>query len=1143
MGKKVYINENQITLFDYNTPDHINVDGKLLRCGDEDTFAFWLTDDGEFLCAEKGLHSTLIEDYVALELNFGSRKEMFDYIYYNQNNGKNEKELNARDVYKLEAYYLGTGIRGRYWKEENIIAFWDSIPYKKEVEYIVKKLRPYVGGLVDLTTLKIALETELVTFNEFFNENDSMVFDSEKQEQIKALHLMQGDDKSQTSQMQGFLKNRAENLGKKLEFTNKKGEMPMAQYRALHTTSENVEKDKYVIGAEEDGNLGNFHITEAYGQNNSIDAELIDRIDYICMDAEPEEGYDENTYEVECYDKEGNVLYSDSYLTIDELNDVLGTELTTMISNNEGHKSGNWYVIEDIISTRSFDVDNNDVEQVNALAKRLFSHSDIYHGGDRGYILTDGTILEFGPNIDHASISSVGNQTIGSFLKLGNIRIGVQSMELATEPTYEQRKQIRRLVNYYQNEELYVDIITYDGEGMYGKTLTGAKYSNPDYRKVMGEIARFFTEGIKLIGGYNDLTESSNNKFDFAAKLINDGYIIHCTPNKFDKFDSKYIKGGFRANEGYGIYFSDEPYKSITYGDNFKVVKKENFNFINGEDEIDLNWLKSGLDEDLIRSQIAKLEQYKYSPDFNVRFYDEVNEELDVLEKQLEAAHEWNDLFLMIEYTMENYGVKTYVKLDVNLPNQEIWVPKLTKLYISKGIDGYKTGCVYTIFNFDKLNNEVIDVEMGALNEDYRYDNVEDLPDVITLYHGTSLDGINGIIESGSLDAYLGNKRSETYGVNWFSTDPEHKWGVGLISIDVPKEYFYGKDHPRFRLMNRTHVSTTDSIDINQFNFKVLKIGSFDLEELDDLLMRCEEDIYEFQMRLEGLYSEMTNAFDAIDTPLMMWLIKELRGVETLRQEGLMENLQLEVNPEDVDLSTFKKEDELNPSIWKDENTIDSRVRLKLLDIADDFFESLEVSFVDPIDIILTGSICNYNWSTASDIDLHIVIDFSEVDENIELVTDYFDTKKNEWNNNHQNLQIYGFNVEVYVEDINNEKVSEGIYSLEKNKWLSKPNIDNVIDVSEMDGEIKNLASKLMTCIDDIKNEFNNTNDSFQIEEIGDTLNYLKSFIKEMRKQSLKNGGEYSKGNIIYKILRRSGYLKEIFELKNNIYDKLNSIY
>ena len=135
-------------------------------------------------------------------------------------------------------------------------------------------------------------------------------------------------------------------------------------------------------------------------------------------------------------------------------------------------------------------------------------------------------------------------------------------------------------------------------------------------------------------------------------------------------------------------------------------MKKENFNFINGEDEIDLNWLKSGLDEDLIRSQIAKLEQYKYSPDFNVRFYDEVNEELDVLEKQLEAAHEWNDLFLMIEYTMENYGVKTYVKLDVNLPNQEIWVPKLTKLYISKGIDGYKTGCVYTIFNFDKLNND-----------------------------------------------------------------------------------------------------------------------------------------------------------------------------------------------------------------------------------------------------------------------------------------------------------------------------------------------------------------------------------------------------------------------------------------------------
>ena len=54
--------------------------------------------------------------------------------------------------------------------------------------------------------------------------------------------------------------------------------------------------------------------------------------------------------------------------------------------------------------------------------------------------------------------------------------------------------------------------------------------------------------------------------------------------------------------------------------------------------------------------------------------------------------------------------------------------------------------------------------------------------------------------------------------------------------------------------------------------------------------------------------------------------------------------------------------------------------------IADDFFETLDIGWVEISDIILTGSLANYNWSRFSDVDLHILVDFGEVDENEELV-------------------------------------------------------------------------------------------------------------------------------------------------------------
>ena len=259
------------------------------------------------------------------------------------------------------------------------------------------------------------------------------------------------------------------------------------------------------------------------------------------------------------------------------------------------------------------------------------------------------------------------------------------------------------------------------------------------------------------------------------------------------------------------------------------------------------------------------------------------------------------------------------------------------------------------------------------------------------------------------------------------------------------------------------------------------------------------------------------------------------------RYKYLVENLGLEVSKEDVDLSTLSKKNSLNPNIW-DGMKLNPKIRLKLLDIADDFWEFVDVKWVDPISIILTGSICNFNWSDASDIDLHLVVDYSEVDEKTEFVKQFFDMKKNEWNENHSSLEIMGFNVELYVQDSNADLASQGVYDLEENKWISEPSMPQGNFSEENESTISDLAARIMTLIDELENEIAIAKDTYKSRYFGELASEFVSHIHKMRHDSLEKQGEDSIGNMVYKVLRRSGYIDKIYDAIYLAYDKENSI-
>ena len=244
----------------------------------------------------------------------------------------------------------------------------------------------------------------------------------------------------------------------------------------------------------------------------------------------------------------------------------------------------------------------------------------------------------------------------------------------------------------------------------------------------------------------------------------------------------------------------------------------------------------------------------------------------------------------------------------------------------------------------------------------------------------------------------------------------------------------------------------------------------------------------------------------------------------------------------DIDFSSFTPQQELNPKIWPN-GKINSRVRLKLLDIADDFFKTLKIGWLKPIDILLTGSMANYNWSKYSDFDLHLLLDFSDVDENVDFVHECFTAKKKLWNEEHENLMIYGFPVEVYVQDINENLISNGIYSLYKNKWIIEPSKDNLQSLGQDKETIKSKAIETMKKIDALYNATFDINHGSDGEKLLAQIQKLITIIKGIRKQSLTKGGEMAAGNIFFKILRRTGYIEKLFNAKTLAYDRKESIY
>lgn len=235
----------------------------------------------------------------------------------------------------------------------------------------------------------------------------------------------------------------------------------------------------------------------------------------------------------------------------------------------------------------------------------------------------------------------------------------------------------------------------------------------------------------------------------------------------------------------------------------------------------------------------------------------------------------------------------------------------------------------------------------------------------------------------------------------------------------------------------------------------------------------------------------------------------------------------MNIQESDIVDKNIKYHSELNPKAWIG-TTIKPEVRDRLLEIAEIFIDYLNLPELEIKDIVLTGSNANYNWTQFSDFDVHVIVDYRALAaEN--LVAELFRAKKELWNQAHD-ITIKQHDVELYVEDSAQPPVSQGIYSLQNDKWIKQPSY-SVPDIN--DAAVESKVIDLMEMIDHLIETDSDDAESYQM---------LADKISKMRKAGLVRGGEYSVENLAFKVLRNEGYLDKLHDAKTKAMDRMLTI-
>ena len=224
----------------------------------------------------------------------------------------------------------------------------------------------------------------------------------------------------------------------------------------------------------------------------------------------------------------------------------------------------------------------------------------------------------------------------------------------------------------------------------------------------------------------------------------------------------------------------------------------------------------------------------------------------------------------------------------------------------------------------------------------------------------------------------------------------------------------------------------------------------------------------------------------------------------------------------------------LNQKFWSEDKKFDPDIKDKLLSITDDFTDKLSLEGVKVYDITLTGSNSNYNYNEYSDLDVHVLIDFKDINEDEELVKKALDGQRFVWNLRH-NVSLKGHDVEMYIQDKDEPHVASGLYSLKDDKWITEPSYDPPsIDIRD----VFKKANAIESDIEILKEKILKARGE-KARRLHDRAKRLKEKISKMRQRGLAREGEFSIENLAFKVLRNSQAIGDLIDLISTSYDRI----
>lgn len=216
---------------------------------------------------------------------------------------------------------------------------------------------------------------------------------------------------------------------------------------------------------------------------------------------------------------------------------------------------------------------------------------------------------------------------------------------------------------------------------------------------------------------------------------------------------------------------------------------------------------------------------------------------------------------------------------------------------------------------------------------------------------------------------------------------------------------------------------------------------------------------------------------------------------------------------------TLRYHKKLNIKFWdeyEDISFLRPEVRDKLLQIGYRWADFAKIPPEAIRDIILVGGNANYNYTRFSDLDLHLVVDKTQIADCPELLDDYLRDKKKLWALVHD-IKIYSHPVELYAQDENDPlPANQGVYSVMDNEWVMEPRR------AEVDLSDPLLLRKVRAMVEKIDDLIENEADD------PDVLRKLQKKIRNMRASAIQQGGEFALENLVFKELRNRGYLDKL---------------